>query len=656
MQTNPEGVTYSCRLSRPDDGALAWIAAWMGYALAGTVYGWFALESAEGATAVQHGAYALAHGLALGLASGLVSRGLRGTSPRRRGLAWFAIALALGVAMLRLDLGGPARKLTTLTGIPQGLTLGCLIVGVATFIGAAVVLGPRLRRFTAARWLLAMAPVAAGVVNHLIFPRELPAAHLFLAWGAVAVAAGVGLPSQREPPKFGRSAVVAASVMAVAGLVVPAPLQVRSTLAADGSAVLSPYVVPRWPTVTGDDVDHDDPWWEERSAVPPVPPTDPPLLTEPPLVVYVSIDALRFDILDDPRPASRLPNLAQLRREAVEFSRARSPGTQTAYVLSSVFTGKYYSQLWWTPRTNRWGTEIWPHADTTPRFPALLSERGVRTVNLAATPWLLGEFGVVAGFSEDVEVRSPQSIAPASMTHWAAASDLTDALIERLDAEGPAFLFVHYLDAHHPYDQGGRPGPPLMRYVDELAIVDRQLGRIREALGRPELRDRAVLIVTADHGEAFGEHGVHLHATTLYDEVLRVPLWLSAPGLGPRRIDEPVTLMDLGPTILDLFGAPTPGPVMGRSLLPLVMGGEDTTSRPIAAETRGKQALVRDGLKVILDSEAGSVEVYDLREDPYERTNLAGTSDEVQRAIDQTAAFFEVHRLQREGYVLRWRR
>jgi arylsulfatase A-like enzyme len=84
-----------------------------------------------------------------------------------------------------------------------------------------------------------------------------------------------------------------------------------------------------------------------------------------------------------------------------------------------------------------------------------------------------------------------------------------------------------------------------VRYVSEVELVDSSIGRLRRELERRKLGERLYLIVTADHGEAFLEHGRYYHARTMYEEMIRVPLLLEGPGVEPRRVDRSVSLLDL---------------------------------------------------------------------------------------------------------------
>jgi arylsulfatase A-like enzyme len=165
------------------------------------------------------------------------------------------------------------------------------------------------------------------------------------------------------------------------------------------------------------------------------------------------------------------------------------------------------------------------------------------------------------------------------------------------------------------------------------------------------LNERAILIITSDHGEAFGEHGAQTHGTTLYEEELRVPLLIRIPSRRARKVEQLVTLLDLGPTVLDLFHQKTPGYFIGQSLVPFLIGQSPTMTRPVAAEARLKQAMIfPNGMKIIYDTRTGSAELYDLRRDPDERHDLSGDSGKLRESLEELRSFFAIHTLRTNGY------
>ena len=370
------------------------------------------------------------------------------------------------------------------------------------------------------------------------------------------------------------------------------------------------------------------------------------------MVMLVVVDSLRADFLEDREARVRLPNMSRLCSEGVSFTRAHAPGSATVPSLTSLFTGLYFSQVYWQRRP---GEAAWfPHADPTVRFPELLSEGGVSTVNFAAARWLLGSWGVARGFVENKPLpRSPE-------TRVAASSVVISALIERLQGQSkqPLFAYAHLFDAEAKVRRKRQSGSDIERYLSALQGIDTELGRLLVAVEKAPLARRVIVIFTSDHGEALGQHATATHGTTLYEEVLQVPLCFWGEYLSPVVVDELVSLVDLGPTVLDLMGMPTPGKFMGQSLVGTLRRDHPRLTRPIVAETRLKKAMLfGDGIKVIVDDRVHTVEMYDLMRDPWELYNLWDRADVPLKArVGALNAFFQVHTLHRPGYEVPWRR
>jgi arylsulfatase A-like enzyme len=209
------------------------------------------------------------------------------------------------------------------------------------------------------------------------------------------------------------------------------------------------------------------------------------------------------------------------------------------------------------------------------------------------------------------------------------ARQVSDSALESLRTmEDPFFLWLHYFDPHqdylhHPkYDFGAAD---IDRYDSEIAHTDQQLGRVLNALRESGRLKDTVVVLTADHGEEFLDHGSQYHAHTLYDEVLRVPLVIHAPGLAPAFIARTVGLMDVAPTILSLAGVPQPEQFEGTPI-PVDDGRlvlrED---RAVIAETRhqaDKRGIVWGRWKLIQDRVAGEWALFDLEQDPREVSDV----------------------------------
>jgi arylsulfatase len=302
-------------------------------------------------------------------------------------------------------------------------------------------------------------------------------------------------------------------------------------------------------------------------------------------------------------------------------------------------------------------------------LPELLARSGRRTAAFVGAKPMGRQYGLARGFEsyhddlsatrERFRVESP-SDAPQRP-----ADETTDLVLPWLDAHGrePFALMVHYFDAHDasfvpprewlerhvtfplpdPLPRAGddaripalaEPAARVELYDAELRFADEQLARILAKLGELGVRGRTLVAVVADHGEAFGEHGFWTHGI-LYEEQLRVPLVLSGPGIARGVVvEERARLVDFLPTVADLLDLPAPAEALdGRSLAPLLEGGEAEEPREVYAEVRHarEDRLGRDpemyalrvrDWKYIHRPASGLHELYDLAADPRELRNL----------------------------------
>jgi arylsulfatase A-like enzyme len=374
-------------------------------------------------------------------------------------------------------------------------------------------------------------------------------------------------------------------------------------------------------------------------------------LPEHPVVIFLTIDALRADMFLNRRHDRSIPTLAELRDTSVNFSMARTPGSQTVVTLTSLFAGTYFSQQYWTRRPGV--RDLWPHEDRSVRFPELLTNAGVNTVTFATAKMFTNDYGMVRGFTHSRYVKGPRK--------WYAYSHQViprlNKVLRKLGSDESLFAYMHLLDAHYTMSPLGKKLPRRKRFVRNLAAVDRQLKKLLRTLRSRKLLERTALIISADHGEGFGQHGTKYHCENLYEELVRVPLLMKLPGVERRNVSEPVSLIDMGPTVLDLMGLPTPGHYMGQSLTGFLRGESPRLTRPIVAEGRLKKSLVfTDGHKVVVDDRHHTVELYDLIRDPREKHNLfeKGSPLAVERLL-LLRKFFSVHTIQRAGYKVPYR-
>ena len=248
------------------------------------------------------------------------------------------------------------------------------------------------------------------------------------------------------------------------------------------------------------------------------------------------------------------------------------------------------------------------------------------------------------------------------MTHYLYDEDITDRVL-RYAAEPdqrPIFLYVHYLAPHSPYlehplrafpsqpslEEANR-GDLLRLYGGEVTYTDAIVGELLDGLG--ELTENAIIVVTSDHGEEFWEHGRMLHGNGVFQEAVHVPLLFRGPGfLTGARVEYPVSLIDIAPTLLDFAGVAVPDAFAGGSLRHALTGeGEERDRAPVLTELLAKHANqkfeyygILDGdrkviRRVSLQGEPAAVETYDLAADPGETTPLDLSIDALLQRLEE---------------------
>ncbi len=337
-------------------------------------------------------------------------------------------------------------------------------------------------------------------------------------------------------------------------------------------------------------------------------------------VILITIDALRVDRLGrlgaDGKPLT--PHIDALASQGVQFANAFSHASYTVFCFGSIWSS-------WLPYAL---TEGKPEPTWLPRY---LNEAGIDTAGIATS--FFGRVGVEkAGFlrlSTDIDdARNPRT---ASLT-------LSQAFRELESPRGKRFLWVHFFDVHGPYVPEHAPSDPSPQalYDAEVRATDAAIGRLLDAVQAPG-GPRTAIVLTADHGEEFGEHDGAYHGSTLYGEVTHIPFIIKAPGL-PRRVETRlVKHIDIAPTVTDLLGLPPSPDWMGRSVLTLASGESDP------GFDHGVMSMTETGLlsliepegrwKIITHRALSTWELYDLQSDPGEIRNLARPSSEKLRSM-----------------------
>jgi len=254
-------------------------------------------------------------------------------------------------------------------------------------------------------------------------------------------------------------------------------------------------------------------------------------------------------------------------------------------------------------------------------------------------------YGWSQGF-QDWEVVGAEPAGPGHIDSKYNSHFVTAAAIRWLEnpanTSGRFWLWAHYMDPHKEYldHEGFKRFGDSRRdmYDQEVLYTDYHVGRLLDALARHPAAARTIVIVTGDHGEAFGEHGLVCHGRELWEEVIRVPLAVAGPGIAAKRIARRTSLIDFFPTILDLFGASIPEGTHGSSLLPDWVAGQELPARPIVADQpknpyyEARRVFIDRGWKLHHLEDAGTYRLYELADDTERGDSLADSRpDELAR-------------------------
>ncbi|MES1176527.1 MAG: sulfatase [Myxococcales bacterium] len=351
-------------------------------------------------------------------------------------------------------------------------------------------------------------------------------------------------------------------------------------------------------------------------------------------VIVYYVDTLRNDVARDP---GVMPNLARFAETSLDFRRAYAAGSDTLRSLPAITGGNYDVSS--TP-----DNDILRVAKRAGYDRHLVIAKSARE--------FIGKLRPEFHFDRAVDVEDY----PKDMQVWgygaqqSTARPLVDRAIEflgsRTHTTKPFLLWLfnfdqhnwHELDtpyvehlaaAHHIPIEGG--GQDAWRYRAIAAGIDAEFGRLVKELEKRKLLESTVVLFLSDHGEALGQNGFWVHSVFLWDQLLRVPLVVHAPGLGARRIETRVSLVDVAPT-LARYMVPTPSMAgyQGEDLLGYTVPSRPPRRLPLLLTAASKDVLVRVGMldpvrdwKLVLSFEAALPELYDLSDSEPDEENLA---------------------------------
>ncbi len=360
-------------------------------------------------------------------------------------------------------------------------------------------------------------------------------------------------------------------------------------------------------------------------------------------VILISIDTLRADRLPTYGYGKiKTPAIDELARSGVVFENCYTHVPLTLPAHASIFTGLL-------PPVhgvrNNIGFQLANGART---LATELKQAGYSTGGAVSAYVLHSSTGISQGFEWfDDDMKATDAQVPVTEIQRDGMETLGRALAwltqqstgsgSPVGKRGPVFLFVHFYEPHTPYKPPTRfLRPDRAPYDGEVMYSDEIVGNLFAGLRKLDLYDSSLIVLLSDHGEALGDHGEPDHGVFLYREVMHVPLIIKLPGSqnGGSRIQVPVQLIDVAPTIFEWAGLPPNSQLPGKSLIPALRGQEFPEDRQIYAESLyGRLHFGWKELFSLTSSQYSFIlaprqELYDVRQDPGEVHNLLsqGTS------------------------------
>jgi arylsulfatase A-like enzyme/Tfp pilus assembly protein PilF len=350
-------------------------------------------------------------------------------------------------------------------------------------------------------------------------------------------------------------------------------------------------------------------------------------------LVVITLDTIRADHVGAYGSTDvKTPAIDDLAREGVLFEQTMTSAPLTLPAHCSIFTGRFPPEH--GARDNG-GFFLGPEQIT---LAEVVKGRGFSTGAFIAAYVLDSKWGLDQGFDtyfDDFEGMKAGRRLSGDLQR--PGNEVVDRALPWMDSvkDGPFFTWIHLYDPHTPY----APPEPFRSqyeghpYRGEIAFTDAQVGRVVDFLRERGLLEKTVIAVLGDHGESLGDHGEDAHGFFIYEAATRVPFVIRAPGdrVRGRRVADPVRVVDMMPTVLELLGIERPKEVSGVSLLPLMTGeqielgleGYAEAMYPLHHYGWSDLRALRAGRYKAID--APRPELYDLQEDPGETRNIFDT-------------------------------
>ena len=340
-----------------------------------------------------------------------------------------------------------------------------------------------------------------------------------------------------------------------------------------------------------------------------------------------------------------------LAARSTTYDFAYSLASYTSKSLGPMLLGRYPSE------TERTFEHFDRFSKNLPFLQERIQESKIRTVSIQGYWYFfMKTYGFERGWDVLNHTAAPRVIAIEGDSTSNGDELATEAIseLEKLaQSEEQFFFWTHWVDPHAEYvkhEEFDYGKDARERYDGEVSFVDQQVGRVLDALSRFQLDKKTIIIVTSDHGEAFGEHGLIRHGFEVWEELVRVPLIVHVPGMPARRVKARRSLIDVMPTVLEAFAlsVPTSGAhaMRGTSLFRDVLADKNAplVERPVLVDmpkgphNKERRAFYEGNMKLITSS-GRVLGLYDLESDPGEKKDLSEDDVKVKAIRDSMDLF-----------------
>ncbi len=369
-------------------------------------------------------------------------------------------------------------------------------------------------------------------------------------------------------------------------------------------------------------------------------------------VIFIILDAARYDhygCYGDPQGMT--PNIDKFAESAIRFDNAVAAAPYTITSISTLFSGLYPEAHGVRKTTNKFPEDL-------ENMPRAFKRSGFFTIVLSGTKFVSREFGLAQEKDCEVLIELREAEEKEQSRSTMSFAGMEKGVKMAAESGKPVFLYCHFLPPHWPYHPPGEfdkryiSAPQLKywrswqikglldngmfddaladvdthhkRYMNNLLYADHVTGQLLELLKKHGLYENSLIVITADHGEAFNEHGHFGHNTTVYDDMIKLPMVVRVPGIEPRAEQQQIGLIDFFPTFAELFDLKLESARFeGRSIAPLLLGGELESGDYYYSRATGNNLIfMMRGEKYKYIFHDYREELYDLTADPLENVNI----------------------------------